>query len=365
MAHMLLEPSIERDEHIETTTRFAALPNPVTVCPYDIHDIASTFKLFLGELHGGILGSVDLFDSLRKGFGMPLVEDTTGHDEGWDFLCRGITHDDERANLKWVASSLANVQCRQRRNVIFAVFGLLAHVKHDRLRPRDSFFPSPPERHAPYMDMDTAAALGFTEMLQDRGKKPGADNMSSKSLATVFAPLLLGNLTDDIRIDLTGPALAHAIEAHSHFPAGAPRKKSLNSASMVSLQHQSLDMSSGFDVSQHTNSAIDLTEHVNKTIDNSHVLADGDSNITPPFLEPRLSYPALARDLPKGAWKIKHMVKREETLDPTFIDELEEAKMRNSVAITMCESLIGNWEGIIQEVRAMRRIGDRYGNGRC
>jgi hypothetical protein len=349
---MNLDPSIEREEIIETTTRFAALPNPITGCPYNIHDVASTFKHFLGELHGGILGSVDLFESVRKALGMAVKETTRKQDDDWDFSCRGIATDDEKANLRWVASSLANVECAQRRNLIFAVFGLLAHVKHDRARPRDSFL-TPPRRHSP--QMDPAPAFGFAEAIQDRCAKAGleAENMSSNSLATVFAPLLLGTLTDEIRIDPAGPAGGQATPSRHH---GSPRPTVERIASMAQLQHVSLGTRSGTDLPKHTNSAIDLP----------HSLSGGDSNITPPILVPLSSFStALPRDVPKGAWKIRKQVKRQETLDALFLSELEEARLRNEVSLKMCELLIRNWEGVVMEVKAMRRIGNRYGSGRC
>jgi hypothetical protein len=339
LAHMYIDPSIERIEHIEVTSRFAALPNPVITFHYNIHDVASTFKSFLQDLQGGILGSVDLFDNIKKGLNVPQRVD-----EDMDFQCCGLANeDDEKSevqneNLKWVAMALCNVECHWRRNLIFAVFGVLAYLKHDKekAKPRDSFFPTPVEGNSPYID--TPAGFGY-QMLRDRCKQvdPNAEVMSSESLAVVFAPVLLGNYTEHIKIDKTKLAIANIIQAHHRLSSGSPRKKAQKSISTMHLRPQSLNMNISAEY-QH------------------HFLASGKINSTLPVgtLESHLSYPAM----PRSTKRIMNMGRRRDTLDSTLRDELGEAGMRNDVAVKIIELLLKNWEGIIREVRRIPTRGE-------
>jgi len=227
---MYLDNYATHDSCVEVTIRLAALPSPSTL-PYNIHDVASTFKHFLGELHGGILGSVDVFESLKKAL-MPLKM----RDEDLDFQCVGLNDGDgEIVNTKWVARVLCSVECAQRRNLIFAVFGLLASLKQDpamRRSHRTRLFDLPLQ-------------------IQELGHgQPGTEYMSSKALGVVFAPLLLGNLTDQIRID----AASRPVSANTHnrrrsllTGGGSPRKpnKSMppravgKSTSMMQLRRHS------------------------------------------------------------------------------------------------------------------------------
>lgn len=174
--------------------RLAALPSQ-SVVAYNIHDVASTFKFFLGELDGGILGSVDVFESLRKVL-LPNTGTGGGKEKertSLEWACRGIDDENEEEDdgieARWVARVLCGIECAQRRNLILAVFGILAMLKQD---PVDSVMGSPSRSPFP---------LTFSDALQELSATTPNERMSSKALSLVFAPLLLGNLTDQIHIE--------------------------------------------------------------------------------------------------------------------------------------------------------------------
>jgi hypothetical protein len=192
MSHMCLDDfTSPMADDIEVTVRLACLPSQ-SALPYNIHDVASTFKFFLGELDGGILGSVEVFESLRKTL-IPSVEPGR---PSLEWACRGIDEEEEDdiVNARWVARVLCSIECAQRRNLILAVFGILALLKQD---PKDSVMGSPQRSKFP---------LTFTDALQELQHDFAPTNatnerMSSKAISLVFAPLLLANLTDQIRIE--------------------------------------------------------------------------------------------------------------------------------------------------------------------
>jgi hypothetical protein len=219
MSHMYLDDFVStRESDIEVTIRLACLPSQ-SALPYNIHDVASTFKYFLGELDGGILGSVEVFESLRKAL-IPSIKPTYSDLE---FRCRGLDEEeqDDFVNAHWVARILCSIECTQRRNLILAVFGILALLKQD---PQDSVMGSPLRPTFP---------LTFTDTLQELQQNlapinPNASNerMSSKSISLIFAPLLLANLTEHIRIE---PILTQS-------PAMFRRKSIPKSVSMMHLK---------------------------------------------------------------------------------------------------------------------------------
>lgn len=200
LGHLYLDSyTTPHQQDIEVTVRLAALPSQ-SVVAYNIHDVASTFKFFLGELDGGILGSVDVFENLRK---VLLPNTSAGEGKGkerasMEWACRGIDDENEEEDngieARWVARVLCGIECAQRRNLILAVFGILAMLKQD---PVDSVMGSP--------SRSTAFPLTFSGAMQELSAEfpPSASNerMSSKALSLVFAPLLLGNLTDKIHIE--------------------------------------------------------------------------------------------------------------------------------------------------------------------
>jgi hypothetical protein len=111
---MLKEPATE------TTVVAANLPENV---PYDVYDIADTFKSFIQDLPGGILGEVELFDSLRKN--LPNLQ-LTNSDLSLDFGCMGLQ---DSTNPKWIAQILRSVSDKERLNFILVVFGVMASVR--------------------------------------------------------------------------------------------------------------------------------------------------------------------------------------------------------------------------------------------
>jgi hypothetical protein len=308
---MYLEPCTSREQDIEHTLRLGALPSPLVVS-YNTHDVASLFKHFLSDLQGGVLGSVDLFDSLRKALGMKISSE-----DDMDFQCRGLGGGEERS-LRWVGRILCNdIKCHQRKNLIFAVFGLLAHLKHDR-PPRDSFGFAPPIRDLPFRHRKSWC---ISAQIQHHCGESKSDSefMSSKTLAVVFAPLLLGNLTDEIWIDPSRFATMSAFEhQRTSLLAKSPRKKLAKSMSTMHLRRQSKD------TSIHTSAEIQQTS-------------------------PFINYPLYSEPTKATQKRIKK--KSIENLEvPT---ELTTRIQRNAVAREMLELLIMNWEGVIREVRGL------------
>ncbi|QDS76018.1 hypothetical protein FKW77_004934 [Venturia effusa] len=212
LGHLYLDAfTTPHQQDIEVTVRLAALPSQ-SVVAYNIHDVASTFKFFLGELDGGILGSVDVFESLRKVL-LPKTTTAGGKEKektSLEWACRGIDEqekqEDDGIEARWVARVLCGIECAQRRNLILAVFGILAMLKQD---PIDSVMASPSRSAFP-----TTFSDSLRELSEDFQPAIGNERMSSKALSLVFAPLLLGNLTDQIHIEekkhhhtLSSPAL--------------------------------------------------------------------------------------------------------------------------------------------------------------
>lgn len=210
----------EREGDIEVTVRLACLPSQ-SVVAYNIHDVASTFKFFLGELDGGILGSVEVFESLRKAL---ITSRRKTERESLEWACRGIGDEEEEevVNPHWVARVLCGIECTQRRNLILAVFGILVMLKQD---PVDSVMGSPTRRRFP---------LTFSDALQELSlnSQPATnERMSSKAISLVFAPLLLANLTEQIGIET---------RQHHHTtssPAIFRRRSVPRSISMMHLKH--------------------------------------------------------------------------------------------------------------------------------
>ncbi|TLD27914.1 hypothetical protein E2P81_ATG06260 [Venturia nashicola] len=205
LGHLYLDSfTTPHQQDIEVTVRLAALPSQ-SVVAYNIHDVASTFKFFLGELDGGILGSVDVFESLRKVL-LPNTNTKAGRSKekekertSLEWVCRGIDtevneEEDDGMEVRWVARVLCGIECAQRRNLILGVFGILAMLKQD---PVDSVMGSPSrERGFPLTFSDT-----LQELSAEFPSTATNERMSSKALSLVFAPLLLGNLTDQIHIE--------------------------------------------------------------------------------------------------------------------------------------------------------------------
>src|SRR5438552_548557 len=104
---MLNEPATE------TIVVAANLPDDF---PYDVYDVADTFKSFIQDLSGGILGEVRLFDSLRKS--LPNLQ-LANSDLSLDFGCRGLQ---DSTNPKRIAQILRSVNDKERLNFILLIF---------------------------------------------------------------------------------------------------------------------------------------------------------------------------------------------------------------------------------------------------
>ena len=150
---------------VEITIANPALPTDI---PFTIHDITSIYKKFLAGVDGGILGSLTLFNALKE------VIEPSG-------ICvENILDASSILTASRIAEIIMEVESRDRYFLITAVFGLLAYVKEHEGEVEDV----------------------------EGGKKKGVANhpgkMSSKALGVVFAPLLLGNRTDEIEIESFG-----------------------------------------------------------------------------------------------------------------------------------------------------------------
>jgi hypothetical protein len=300
LTHMYPPHSSSDDSDVEVTIRLAALPAPSTL-PYNIHDVAGTFKLFLGDLRGGILGSMDVFESLRKA----LVPVKFKEDD-LDFQCRGLDEEFTASNAKWVAKVLCSVCCSQQRNLIFAVFGLLAQLRQDRVS-YGKF-----DKMVPLFDLPLA--------LQDHCAlaQSTTEQMSSSALGVIFAPLLLGNMSDQIRID-TGVRSFTGLHQRNHL--SIPKKHSKPpSMHLFHFKRQSLGAA-----------IIPVT-------------------VLEPYMQHRKSSSdAKRKPLFLGCKRICGSKKRIEECV-----ELNEGVERNRVACRMVELLVRNWEGV---VKAMRDVG--------
>ncbi|KAI9755081.1 MAG: hypothetical protein M4579_004420 [Chaenotheca gracillima] len=145
---------------IQQTVGSGTLPLQI---PYCIHDVASAFKKFLSGVPGGILGSVELFRVLRD-IREHLFNPSRKTDAQYHHF---------RARL--MALAIASSGAEIRISLICAALGLACLVgqRGETIR------------------------LGKPEL-----KPPGgSDMMNYQGLSVVFAPLLLGSLTDMITTD--------------------------------------------------------------------------------------------------------------------------------------------------------------------
>lgn len=126
-------------------------------------DVASAFKRFLRDVPAGILGSLALYRKLQGIVAVVPPSSITGHDE-------------KATKPRLIALALLTLKSESRLALICGVFGLLAYLKQDTF------------------------ALSSVDY-----------SMTSKAMGVVFAPLLLGDLTEHIEIsrsqDLQPPCL--------------------------------------------------------------------------------------------------------------------------------------------------------------
>lgn len=180
-----------QDGEVEFTVRLGLLPCQATV-PYQAHDVASCFKSFLGDLEGGILGSVEIFEGLRKVV-LPASSRSPrkrGDSVDLEFSCRGVDVDDAESDInpKNIARVISGIECASSRSLILAVFGLLAFFKAPELR--DSFNVA---EHIHNRNLSTST---YSQMEQVRSslslRLSNESRMTAESLGKIFAPLLLG-----------------------------------------------------------------------------------------------------------------------------------------------------------------------------
>lgn len=331
LGHLYLDSfTTPHQQDIEVTVRLAALPSQ-SVVAYNIHDVASTFKFFLGELDGGLLGSVDVFESLRKVlFPSPKTSTGGGKERGrtsLEWACRGIDTEvkeevDDGIEARWVARVLCGIECAQRRNLILAVFGILAMLKQD---PVDSVMGSPSrERGFP---------LTFSDAFQELSSEfpPTAtttnERMNSKALSLVFAPLLLGNLTDQIHIEekkhhhtLSSPAIFRRRSIPRAASAMHLKRISGNSAQAQHSPSKSVHVSS---------SALGYNKSPSKR---NHISA-------PILLSGKENTPFSEKLRRVGGGKASQG------------KELDDGVERNRIAAKMIEILVRNWEEVVECLR--------------
>ena len=143
-------------DQVQMTVGCSDLPDTIAA---SAHDVASAFKKFLWDLPGGIIGSLALFKTLSELESSPQPPSRTGMDE-------------QPVKPRLVALALLSLPSRRRFALISAVFGLLAFLKQD-----DS-----------------------TQTSRSSSHHWGPESMSSKALGVVFAPVLLGNLTEGVEL---------------------------------------------------------------------------------------------------------------------------------------------------------------------
>lgn len=331
LGHLYLDSfTTPHQQDIEVTVRLAALPSQ-SVVAYNIHDVASTFKFFLGELDGGILGSVDIFESLRKVL-FPNTNTNTSTGEGkekgrtsLEWACRGIdTEVNEVENdgieARWVVMIFCGIECAQRRNLILAVFGILAMLKQD---PVDSVMGSPKR--------ERAFPVTFSDALRElTAEFPPAttnDRMSSKALSLVFAPLLLGNLTEQIHIE---------DKKHHHSlssPAMFRRRSVPSTASALHLKR----VSGSSMQPQHSPSR------------SAHLSSSGLGYNKSPSKRSHISAPIQLSG--KEATPFSEKLRRVGGGKASQGRELGDGVERNRIAARMIEVLVRNWEVVVECLR--------------
>ena len=189
----------------ETIVVEANLPDNV---PYDVYDVADMFKSFIQDLSGGILGEVELFDSLRKN--LPNLQ-LTNSDLSLDFGCIGPQ---DSTNPKRIAQILRSVSDKERLNFILLVFGVMASVRATYYSPCSSNIVTTPssgdstEPHAQHSpNKPSGLPLLRTRKSTSNIKRPNVFTDSSTPSPTPAKPRIratksfwnLGNRNADIR----------------------------------------------------------------------------------------------------------------------------------------------------------------------
>jgi len=165
----------------------AAIPHTVTSAlvpshiSHNVHDVAAVFKKFLNAVPGGILGSLSLFNALES-----------IHKE---FYANPDTTESHRreARARLIALAISSVTSQHRVSLICAVLGLAAVIGHETQTALDSNIES--------------------------DQSPTTERMNYKGLGLVFAPLVIGDLTDGIELPSGGErAGAGALDLPNSLP---------------------------------------------------------------------------------------------------------------------------------------------------
>lgn len=147
---------------IRQTVHAALVPSHIS---HNAHDVAAVFKKFLNALPGGILGSLSLFTALES-----IHKQLYANPDATESHRR-------EARARLIALAISSVTSQYRVSLICAVLGLVAVIGHE-----------------------TQAALTSNGANFDSDSAPTAELMSYKGLGLVFAPLVIGDLTDEIEL---------------------------------------------------------------------------------------------------------------------------------------------------------------------
>ncbi|POS85617.1 hypothetical protein EPUL_001250 [Erysiphe pulchra] len=156
--------SYEQSKTVAGTVRSPTLPGHIKC---DVYDIASTFKKFLIGLPGGIIGSSTLFDVFLS-INIQL-------NSGPESIRTKLAH----VRVRLIALAVLNLSSEFRRNLIYAVFGLLCMIGR-------------------------AAEAMKSEEDQDRSI-PTSDFMDYDSLGTIFGPIIIGDLIESYSMQIASP----------------------------------------------------------------------------------------------------------------------------------------------------------------
>ncbi len=130
---------------------------------HNVYDVASLFKKFLNGIPGGILGSLSLFTALESISNHVYPSDVT------DTHLRKL-----RGRL--IALAISSVTSQHRISLICAVVGLVSLIGHE------------------------SSLLTNSAADPDADEIPHTELMGYQALGLVFAPLVIGELTDEIEV---------------------------------------------------------------------------------------------------------------------------------------------------------------------
>lgn len=167
------------EEEVSSTIRCPNLPSHIKL---GIHDIASVFKRFLGNLSGGILGSLAVFDALVAIFSQLQAEP--------EFTRTRRT----RLRARLIALALNTIQSRYQRDLVCAVCGLLSFIGRQ-------------------------AEVASHEDVKGR-PLPTGELMGYNALGIIFGPLLVGDLLLEYSMKTADPAAGLVL-----FAITPPRSK--------------------------------------------------------------------------------------------------------------------------------------------